>query len=228
MNPKDAIEEALSFDPLAEAEALTGSSYKDDKDTGMLGMLFAISHNRQLNELLKASGDTCHGNNFSEDMAVIEDLGFQLLCRETFDAPGSNGENTKEEWRIYWRDGILIFLDSFKGRLNSGSAYFNLLQAEDAPWPQGLSGGFSHVEGGRVACGSIDIREGFRHRLTQMEGQGTFLSKWVERPFLWLLHHRDVKSVPYIVEDIVRERLAMLPIEVQNAIPDEETRWKKI
>jgi hypothetical protein len=136
-------------------------------------------------------------------------------------------EGQEEQWSIYWRDGILLFLDSFRGNLNSGHAYFNYRLNPGSRSLTGYSGGFTLTpEGDRVAYGSIDIREGLRHRLTTMEENGEFLSQWVERPFLWLLHHSDTKVPGYDHEAITKQRISLLSQDVQDAVTPVPTDTK--
>ena len=215
----DSIAEALSFDSLAEAERITGTSYKDDEGTAFLGMFLAMEQSSQKARLLQGSNDTCNHNNLAQNVQVIESLGFRLLESGTFLSEGIFSEDREEQWFIYWRDGILLFLDSFSGNLNSGQAYFNYRFRSEYRNLTGYSGGFTLTpEGYRVAYGSIDIREGLRHRLTTMEENGEFLSQWVERPFLWLLHHQDTKTPGYDFDVINEQRISLLPQDVQGAI----------
>jgi len=223
----DRIAEALSFDPLAEAERITGSSYKDDKSTAFLGMFLAMEQSSRKARLLQESNDTCNHNNLAQNVQVVESLGFQLLESGTFQSAGMGDEGQEEQWSIYWRDGILLFLDSFRGNLNSGHAYFNYRLNPGSRSLTGYSGGFTLTpEGDRVAYGSIDIREGLRHRLTTMEENGEFLSQWVERPFLWLLHHSDTKVPGYDHEAITKQRISLLSQDVQDAVTPVPTDTK--
>lgn len=219
--PSDLIGDSLSYDPLAEAERITGSSYKDDESTAFLGMMLAMEHSRSKSEIMRATNDTCHNNTLEETVSIIEGMGFQLMLSDSFTSVC--GEKTSEEkWFIYWKEGILVFFDTFRGSLNSGHAYFNLSQA---PSPEnryslhGFSGSYARTkEGDVVSVGSIDIREGFRYKLNSFGEKGTFLSEWVEQPFLWLLHHMDTKEPNYDYDSINRERISLLPVDVQKAI----------
>lgn len=219
--PSDLIGDSLSYDPLAEAERITGSSYKDDESTAFLGMMLAMEHSRSKSEIMRATNDTCHNNTLGENIAVIEGMGFQLLQSAPFTSVC--GERTSEEkWFIYWKEGILVFFDTFHGSLNSGHAYFNLSQfptPDNRQSLQGFSGGYAHTpDGNIVSFGSIDIREGFHYRLNSYKERGTFLTEWVEQPFLWLLHHMDTKEPNYDRDSINRERISLLPVDVQKAI----------
>lgn len=207
------IDEALSFDSLAVAEELTGSSYKDNPETASLGFLLQLNHSAAKRAILQENQDTYFGMSVEEAVAIVEDMGFQLL------SSGKCGDS-EDQWFIYWKEGILVFFDTFWGSLNSGHAYFNFLQSEYKSIPEFSGGHFKLDESSDsyVAYGSIDIREGFRHRITQMQKQGTFLKEWKEQPFLWLVNHEDTKVQGYSHESINSERISILPVEVQQAI----------
>lgn len=219
--PANLIEYALNYDPLSEAERITGSSYKDDESTAFLGMALSFENSRLKNEILKVTKDTCSSNTVDQDIAVIEDMGFQLLQSAPFTSV-SGGVTSEEKWFIYWKEGILVFFDTFHGGTNGGHAYFNLLMhpnEDDRYSLQGFSGGYTRAEDGSiVAVGSIDIREGFRYKIQSMSERGSFITKWVDQPFLWLLHHMEPKVHNYNYQLINGERIALLPAEVQNAI----------
>jgi len=70
----------------------------------------------------------------------------------------------------------------------------------------------------RVWSGDHDAREALVFNISQLEKNGEFLNKWVEAPFLWLLHHGDTKLSEYDFEEINKERLTRFPDEVYECI----------
>lgn len=69
--------------------------------------------------------------------------------------------------------------------------------------------------------GDHDCREALKMNITYMIENGKFLTKWKERPFLWLLHYGDKEVKGYDYQKINEERIAMLPDYVRDAItPD--------
>ena len=215
----ETLDKILSFDPLEAAERLTGSSYKESPGTASLGMAMAQEHNRLKSRALSKAHDTFYDITFDDYLEVLKSLGFKELLSGVITGTEDEWE---DKWVVYWRDGVLIFSDSYWGGkgLNSGNAYFNYSSDDEkGPRPQGFSGSVVLDDtGGRVWVGSIDVRQGLRHRLTAMEQNGRLLGVWVEQPFLWLLHYNDTKTPGYSSKDINKQRVAQLPIEVQKAI----------
>ncbi len=206
------LNDALQYDPLAQAEKICGKSYKEDESVAWLGMAMQMEHNDRISALLKQNRDTCYRNTLEEQIAVFEDMGFRLLICEPI-------EGTKDKWRIFWRAGVLLFCDSYSGdkSLNSGKIYFNYCGPREA-MIQCSNGYAGKVDGENVYSGSKDVREGLRHCLDTMTESGKLLEKWVEKPFLWLLHYMDTKIEGYDYNEINSERIAMLPDDVREAI----------
>jgi hypothetical protein len=212
-SPNDNLDELLGFDPLQEAEIMTGRSYKHDEATSSLGLLLAIDVNSKKKELLKTNKDSYYGMEFAEFVVLMDSMGFKSV------ASGSI-PNTEDEWFIDWKGGILVVYDSFRGSLNGAKAFFNYLPASDNSYRGGFSGGTA-VEGPggkNVWCGNFDAREGFKHRLDNYRDTGIFMKKWIRQPFLWLLHYGDTKVAGYDFNEINQQRIAMFPAEVQEAI----------
>lgn len=208
-----AIEQALSYDALSEAGRITGNSYKEDDATVWLGMALMQEQRKVKNELLSANRDTnSWGQTLAEWMAVVEDMGFRLIL--TDDIPG-----TGDKFRIWWRDGVLLKADSYSGdtTVNIGSAHFNYHGPRNA-MHRCSSSWACDKDGVAVWDGSRDAREGLRFALDRMADAGTFLPKWEKQGFLWLLHYKDTKDKDYDYTAITAERIARLPVDVQDAI----------
>ncbi|MFA7287256.1 MAG: hypothetical protein WC055_00090 [Melioribacteraceae bacterium] len=206
------IKSLLSFDPLSEAEKITGKSYKKDSFTSDLGFILHLDHNQNKRKVLSENKDTYCGQSLMEFLGVIENMGFIMLsCVDI--------QGTEDKYRIFWRDGILIFCDSYHDdtSINGGTAYFNYKGPRSAM--DRCSSGFAEeINGIEVYEGSRDIREGFRLCINEMEANGEFLSKWVKSPFLWLLNYMDSKVKGYDYKEINSERIKCLPEYVQEAI----------
>lgn len=126
----EQIEKALAFDSLAEAERMTGLDYHVNDGVVALGMLLGMSHGQEKVTLLRANNDTCMQNNLVQQLEAIEGMGFRLLT--SGDIPG-----TDDKWRIFWRDGVLLFCDSYFGdkSMNSGSPRRMLETRQDRVFP---------------------------------------------------------------------------------------------
>jgi len=83
---KSKFDDAMSFDPLYEAEKLTGKSYKEDKGTESLGFLMALEHNEKKRDMLKAMNDTymCIPYPKAIDIILGSLLDFKVVLRKAF------------------------------------------------------------------------------------------------------------------------------------------------
>jgi hypothetical protein len=72
-----------------------------------------------------------------------------------------------------------------------------------------------------IWSGNHDCREALKFNINQLAENGTFVKKWKKQPFLWLLHYMDTEKKDYDYNAINKERIAMLPIEVQELIKGE-------
>lgn len=208
----NSLDNLLNFDPLREAENVTGHSYKDDGGTSALGMLLAMDNNYKKQQALKANQDSYYGMGFAEFVIMMDEMGFKKVAAGQI--PG-----TDDEWFIDWKEGILVFYDSFQSGINHATAYFNYLPVGENSCRTGFSGSAVEGPGGKnVWYGHIDVREGFKHRLAKCKESGVFMKKWIKQPNLWLLHYKDTKVPGYNPEEINRQRIALLPEHVQDAI----------
>ena len=211
------IKELLSHDSLHEAEKLAGKSYKEDLDVARLGMVLGMQKNEETKAMMYLTKDTHFSQTLAEFKEVLVDMGF----KEVYVCDIPEGSYSKgDKFYIYWNpEGLLICFDSYNGNtsVNGGSCYFNYAGDRDAMFQ--CSNGFAgEVDGVNVYSGHKDVREGLRFTLNQMKENGKILDKWIERPFLWLLHYMDTKVEGYDYKKISEERIAQLPKEVQEAI----------
>ncbi len=207
-----ALDAALRFDPLAEAERITNESYKDDSDTMMLGIGLALLHNERKADLLRGADDSYYGIGFGDMLALLARMGFEEVLRDAF-----AGRYGPDEYVVLWhQDGLLATCESFDGRLNTAKVLYNY-RHDSGGYPGGgltSSGGMR----GEVWVGDHDAREGIRHNLGRMYAAGRFLDQWVERPFLWLLTYADSDVEGYDHQAITERRIARLPEQVRERI----------
>lgn len=232
-----SIPKLLHTDGIQEAENITGKSYKEDPRTDALGFALTIQKNRELHDALQATGDTHHGSTLDEYLAIIADMGFRVVLDIPF--VGDTGrDNRAERFIVAWDDtrGILLEFDTWDGRkVNGGSFAFNWRcdpyyaerpRSERLDW---WTGGGSHGPGRvdpTVDTFTMDCREAIRWKFQRAAAVGQFVTPWVERPYLSLLHYQDWHDVRDLdfkarraeTDRRQNERLALLPAEVLRAI----------
>jgi hypothetical protein len=222
------FDDMLRTDPLAEAEKLTGKSYKDDEATASLGFLMHIAHNERKEKELGLRDDTFFRTPFVDTLRIYTELGFELVYHEHFRGKDDAG---MEQYVILWRDGILATIDSYtwstgdqKPTTNSNNFYYNWMPSTDDFWDCTSSGHFiteAYDQGRKIWSGYHDGREALRHNLARMESKGTFLPEWEERAFLWLGNReeqRDLKWNDPKRNKITARIIAHFPQHVQDAL----------
>jgi hypothetical protein len=69
-----------------------------------------------------------------------------------------------------------------------------------------------------VWSGDHDCREALKNNINLLAENGEFLKKWIDPPFLWLLHHGDSKEPGYDFNEINNRRMELLPDYVKQCI----------
>jgi hypothetical protein len=215
----DNLTDLLAIDPLAEAEHVTGKSYKDDADTLHLGMAMHLVHAQAKRQALTATRDTHYNSTLPEQIDVFADLGFEPVLTDTFSGRSYSDEPAPDEtFTILWNPaGVLATVESYRGDgRNSAKMYYNWQPAAGHTAWDVISSG--HTTGSGVLIGDHDVREGLRHTFNRMTSLGAFLPQWVERPWLWLLTYTDTDAQGYDHKAITEARIARLPENVRDAI----------
>lgn len=217
----DNLQRLLDTDPLAEAEKITGKSYKEDDETMRLGFGMHALNAAAKERALRAADDTPFTDSWFNTMRVFSELGFSIVHQHKFD-----GNHPGETFVVLWRpDGVLAKAESYGLNRNTADIFYNWRPAEDIePWGIASSGSFhreSYDLGDKVWVGQHDVREGLRHKLARLEENGKFLVPWVGRPFLWLLDYSQPKADGYDYAAINETVIATLPEHVRNAITPE-------
>jgi len=227
----DNLDEYLRFDSLSEAEKLTGKSYKEDENTGFLGMALMIENNKKKNAILDDMGDSKFSNTVDDYLKIATEFGFEIIMNEPF----TTQEGINENLYILWHNefSILLKFDSHtyaddgswakagkevpSPNVNGGNFYYNIKLSKSARNVTS-NGSFNETDGCYIWSGHHDCREGLKHHINNLSENGEFLSQWAYRPFLWLLHHADTKNEGYDYKKINEERIAKLPQHVIDAI----------
>lgn len=219
------FDEFLEFDPLLAAEELTGKRY-DDEDTAALGVGLHLMYQRAKEQELGLRGDSYHRIGYQDYLAIVEDLGFDLIFQEDFTPQGYAGETDtpREQYRVYWRAGLLLTAESYRGdTLNSATLYFNAEFPDSrTPFTLHLSG---HLHGEAydhekryVWIGQADAREAIRHTVAQLEDRAQILPNWIEQPFLWLMNYGEKRVGTEDYAFITNAKVAEFPAAIREAV----------
>lgn len=203
----------LRFDPLAEAEKITGHDYKTDEDSGLLGFGIAIKHNERKAKALAATDDSHYGITFAGMTELMGRLGFEVVLTRAFTGRDGVGEKHLVLWHP---DGILGTVESYQGdMLNIAEVYYNVRPHEEyLPWSVTSSG--QYRDG--VWIGDHDAREGIRFNLAALREHGDFVNPWVFRGWVWLLNYTDTNGEYDDYKAINEAAIAQLPEHVRSAI----------
>lgn len=282
---KAIAKKLINTDSLAEAEKITGKSYKEDETTNFIGLALQIEKNNKLKEILNSLDDTTFSNTESDYIRKITNFGFE----SALELPFINDNDITERLHIFFhpRLAILLIFDTFTWHddgswakagksvpppfVNGGSFYYNWSPKQSLKNYHNFtsSGHFIYNRNDRFATmydnnfnqidqsklnvpeeldydkyniedikirdkeiedslnkiphrlvwvGNHDCREALKTNISNMFDNGTFLTKWKERPFLWLLNYMDTKTQGYNHKQITNDRIAMLPNHVREAI----------
>lgn len=198
------IEKKLRFDPLDEAEKITGKSYKDDPSTSSLGMLLLWENGKAKDDILELFHDSTFSMGMLDYIKVVESLGFENVGEYPFEDE-KYGKGETEVFLVYWHPeySILLDFDSYGGRFsgnrNSSQFYYNWLHNPDVKGYDFISSGswipvVPETDSGidqLTLSGYHDGIEAINHKITRLSENGTFLKQWIENPGLHLNHWMD-------------------------------------
>ena len=234
--PDKNLDVVLKFDPLAEAEKLTGVSYKDSEATSYLGFSLAMDHNKMKNEELRSRGDTTLSNKLGRYKEIITSAGFELCVRDEVNGrPDGDDVASNEAYYIYaHRDGLLLAFDTYfdETTVNGGKVYYNWTPAPDLEnrWSFTSSGSMADIiidgETVKVWYGDHDCREAILHNLNNLREHGRFVPQWLKPPHLYLMSFMDwdeVRDLRYpesseAINKITAERISRCPQWVQDMV----------
>lgn len=221
MTTTPTIEEVralLHRDGLAEAEKITGKSYKEDPVTMHIGFIGHLGLVESREAALIAINDTYNAQSLEEHLAVFFDLGFEIVYQEPF-YESSYGYN--ETMYILWNasKGVLGYVESYsENRVNHSKIYYNV-QLPDRDVINWLyTSSHSGINDDLVLCGDHDTREGLRVAIDGLEKMGTFMTMWTRRPWYRFVNYMEWKIPNVDAAQLTENRMNKLPQEVQVAI----------
>lgn len=158
------------------------------------------------------------GANAKNYLALAMQEGFEEALKLPFQGAG----NVEEHLYILFhpKDAVLLVFETFNGQhLGGVDLCYNWRYSQDGKDISKVisSGNLSHKDP-TVWIGRHESCEDIGLQLARLRAHGSFVTPWVERPFLWLLTHTDTKIPNYSASAINEARVAMLPQHVRNAI----------
>lgn len=233
MTKKKYLKKLLSYDALNEAEKMTGGSVNDEASLAHgIGMANFFENNAKRQKTLSALDDTTFHCSMENYLRIAKEIGFEHVLEIPFVSKAYGDEKlVNERFIVLWRNGLLLTCDTYDGQSrNTSELHFNVKPRKDEDYSTipGGGTGFEH-DGDWVRIGTMDVREGLRFHIEEIEELGIILEKWVQRPYLHLLHHKDwdkhdwrtakdVVAHHAAIDALVEERIGMLPKHVQDAI----------
>ena len=221
------VRDTLRFDPLQEAEDLTGKSYKESKETESLGFALNLFANAEKKLMLKSRKDSYFGIPLNEYEAIVREIGFELVYEEMFPNDSSWGFDKFKIW--FHPVGILLKYDTYgPNDLNGGQFYYNveIKKSQRKTFFNARvtsSGGMSKIRTHHITrymwSGNHDCREAIRFNIEQLMKHAKFMNPWREVPFLWLLNYRDTKEEGYDYRTLSNDRWKKLPDNVRQCVP---------
>lgn len=232
------FDKILNFDPLLEAEKVTGLSYKEDPGTQGLGFLLLQESAQRKKEELALRGDFYRNIPFLEAVDIARDAGFKVVWAHSGLSHYGNPQGTI----IFWSDGILLVINSYQNDLNSARIYFNWRPFSGKSDEFGpifklpVSGGMEHrgegfddIEGDPwVFVGDIHVVEGFKHYVEKLRASGEVLNEWyVTDDLLGVRVGGEHEKTPKLkdwkkqhakIKRIIRERVAEFDEPARSAI----------
>lgn len=195
--PNDNLSEMIDFDPLAAAEEITGLSYKEDESTAGLGFAMHIEHTRNKRALLQEFDETYWSMPAEELLRVAQEEGFELILEEKFEHDSTGGVTEYHRFLLH-PDGILMITDTYRGKVNQVTLYFNWKRHQETGWPERCSGHFTPSPDNPeelVWVGDWRAFDRMRGWLADMRKGGDFLPAWIEQPHLSLLHWAEDRDL---------------------------------
>jgi len=190
MNDKK-IKALLDFDGLAEAERVTGQSYKENDGVSFLGMIFAMEKGQKMEQAMKATNDAYYHIDFSEYLSILYDIGFEsLIPLQPHADPLRAKDGDEEAVFVHKNYGIILVLDTFNKNLNSCNFFYCWKPNGKAEMFLDClsSGGYTKINNEYFWMGHHDGREAIRYHIKQLLKQGQFITPWVKFDTSFLIY----------------------------------------
>lgn len=216
------LEALLRYDPLAEAEKITGISYKEDEQTQAIGFALLQSRSVMRDAALRERGDTVFHNELERYRGIVENYGFECVYVESFTGRRNGNE---EQYFIYWHpDGLILAFDTYNtDHVNGANVHYNWKRNKGTEYwanasSRGLCDDWDDPDADVVLLQSLDAREALIFNLDNLRANGEFVTPWIGEPMLWYLHHHGDPEENPDRADAQANRIARLPANVRDII----------
>lgn len=219
---KNIIDMALDYDPIYEAEKISGKSHHSEfnNDDMMLAMGISMLSGETKKSILKEAGDTYFGIEWNVFIALIKSYGFKEALTYDF-IDNQRGETKTEEAIIYYDDnGFVIWAESYGGKdcINSGKIYGQIEVNKDFDRCDVLS----HCSNGYFSDNKVyfdkDIREGLINTINKVKKHSLPIKTWEHPSFLWFVDYMELKEDGYDYEQITKSKISKCPQEFQDIV----------
>lgn len=224
MNPNE-IRKILNRDGLAEAEQQTGKSYKESEFSQLIGFQNHLEATADRELAMLITGDTSFSNVTERYLEIATGIGFEIVAKIPFEATDRH-TTRQEQMFILWNNGILLYFDTYHGKVNSGKFYYNWTpKSKDYPRSILSSGSWESSEM-NLWSGDHDCREALKFNISELKIYGNILNPWKKKERPWLINYADTEKTKEmnfresspIYKSINEQRISMLPQNVREAI----------
>jgi len=133
---------------------------------------------------------------------IAQEIGFQLVYTQEFDGRNTwdlEADQKPEMQKLFFEPnrGILLSYCSYNNHADSIRMYFNWRPTK-SDWFETIffSGGHAKVDPD-VQIAELEVHEGLRARIRQLDTLGEFVTPWLERPkHLWLANPQEIEAHP--------------------------------
>ena len=220
------MNDLLRFDPLVVAEKLTGKSYKDDEETGKLGLFLQIELSKLKEKLLGENGDTYYSMPWRDWAKIALELGFNPIHKHSYQC--YERQEIFNVW--YHKDGITLRWSTYNDQVNSANMEYNWRPTVHnlSVSCRCLSSGQWELPSERVKdwdwfdstkctwIGDHDVQEAFVYKITELRKYGKFITPWVKTPHLWFIDYEQTQEKPIRVDEINAQVIKSFPQEVKD------------
>lgn len=203
------IDKLLSIDPTKESEKIIGKPYTDFDDEDNLNLLGLTSIlQSKLEKTLKLENDTYHNIHWDDFIHLLEVNNFKKGLEYSF----VNKQQETNTAVIYYKDGLIIFAESWGKYINSGNLYGELVLKDlESFYNSSSSIRWSGEIKNSVLVFNLSVIEGLFNNLNKLSLHGTFSSVWSHHTFIWMVDQSEINIPNFDSNQIAKRKIDQLP-----------------